>query len=527
MKLRNHLLVLHPFLFTLFPIFSLYANNLGEVPFWSVLRALAVGLLACGVALALLRLMIGEWHRAGLAATLAGLLFFTFGRANQFLQESGWLVTAEGQRPLALLAAWGLVFAAGVLWIARRPAPPRGATRLLNALSGIALVTCLYGFAAYGVQTVQAGSIDRKEPTEIPVPRTGRGSPTAGPSISYPDIYYIILDGYTRSDVLSELYGVDNTPFLDYLRGEGFYVASESRSNYAQTALSLASSLNFNYLGAKMELVPELADRGPLHELINDNDLIRFLKAQGYTSVAFSNGFPVTEMTEADQLIKAGEGLNNFEISLLSSSLGGLELDEQIIDSYRQRILDTETELQTLVREPKSVPGPRFVFVHLIVPHPPFIFQRDGSPRQSLDGGDGSHFTGEEADYREGYREQVQFASLLAERMIADILEHSAEPPVILLQGDHGSGMHLEWDSVEESCLRERLSILNAYYLPGRDAEKLLHPGITPVNSFRVVLNAYFNARLPLLPNRSYFSLWEQPYDLQDVSESIEASCAQ
>ena len=63
-----------------------------------------------------------------------------------------------------------------------------------------------------------------------------------------PDIYYLILDGYANSSTLKEVYGYDNQGFEDYLEEKGFKVASESRSNYAITALSLASSLNMEYI---------------------------------------------------------------------------------------------------------------------------------------------------------------------------------------------------------------------------------------------------------------------------------------
>ena len=33
-----------------------------------------------------------------------------------------------------------------------------------------------------------------------------------------PDIYYIILDAYGRADVLEEMFGYDNTPFLQFAR---------------------------------------------------------------------------------------------------------------------------------------------------------------------------------------------------------------------------------------------------------------------------------------------------------------------
>ena len=63
-----------------------------------------------------------------------------------------------------------------------------------------------------------------------------------------PDVYYIILDAYSRDDILDEVYDYDNSSFLNELTNLGFYVARCSQSNYAQTQLSLASALNLDYI---------------------------------------------------------------------------------------------------------------------------------------------------------------------------------------------------------------------------------------------------------------------------------------
>jgi hypothetical protein len=104
--------------------------------------------------------------------------------------------------------------------------------------------------------------------------------------------------------------------------------------------------------------------------------------------------------------------------------------------------------------------------------------------------------------------------------MIDRILANSPEPPVIILQSDHGSGMGLSTECHNQTDLRERLSILNAYFLPGVGSEDL-YQSISPVNSFRVVLNAYFGAGLELLPDRSYFSTWSDPFKFIDVTNQV------
>jgi hypothetical protein len=103
---------------------------------------------------------------------------------------------------------------------------------------------------------------------------------------------------------------------------------------------------------------------------------------------------------------------------------------------------------------------------------------------------------------------------------------------VIVLQADHGPGMYLDWETQANTCLRERFSILNAYYLPkkysppGKNAAGMLYLGITPVNTFRVVFDGYFGADLPRLPDRSYYSNWANPYEMNDVTGKFEKTCS-
>ena len=77
---------------------------------------------------------------------------------------------------------------------------------------------------------------------------------------------------------------------------------------------------------------------------------------------------------------------------------------------------------------------------------------------------------------------------------------------IIIIQGDHGPWLQSK---------AKRMQILNAYYLPGHNDQ--LYPTITPVNSFRLVFNHYFGATYPLLPDQSYFSTYDDPFDTRFV----------
>ena len=87
---------------------------------------------------------------------------------------------------------------------------------------------------------------------------------------------------------------------------------------------------------------------------------------------------------------------------------------------------------------------------------------------------------------------------------VEDILANSAMPPLIILQADHGPGAYFDWESLKNTYLPERLGILNAYYFPDQMYANL-YPTITPVNSFRVVLDQYFGTRMGFVGRSALF----------------------
>ena len=80
---------------------------------------------------------------------------------------------------------------------------------------------------------------------------------------------------------------------------------------------------------------------------------------------------------------------------------------------------------------------------------------------------------------------------------------------------------NFNWEEASEEELREKMGILNAYYLPGVDSS-LLYPSITPVNSFRLAFDLYFGTHLGLLPDVSYTYVdYNHPYQFLDVTNRV------
>jgi hypothetical protein len=343
-----------------------------------------------------------------------------------------------------------------------------------------------------------------------------------------PDIYFIVLDGYGRADILKDMYGLDNSQFIGFLEQNGFTVSKDGLSNYPKTVLSIASMLNMDYIKT---LVPASEDSvfwWLLSPYIDHSSVRNSLEKIGYTSVSISTDWDITDNPTTDHYIKSYPlRLSDFERFFLGiTPLRMIEpplskvLPMATFESHRRGL---QTNFSSLIESTK-IPGPKFVFAHIILPHPPFVFSENGEaldPKYSYSFNDASDYPGSSDQYRQRYTGQVLFLNSQLEKVINSILENSKIPPIIILQADHGPGMNTDTGSAANTCLEERYSIFSAYYLPD-NRKRVIPENTSSVNLFRSIFNEYFNANLPVLENVQYYpSQAERIYDLEDVSEKI------
>jgi hypothetical protein len=428
--------------------------------------------------------------------------------------------------PLALLLVVLFLAAAVLLRGLRRRFDFRLASRIANLL---AILVAGYYCLAFAVFLAEQPWASYRSVVSGVV-----GPETLSPADeTNPDIYYIILDGYARADVLSGIYGYDNSGFLDALRQRGFFVASEAQANYPRTVLSLASSLNMQYLDAMSAAMGDSALWWPVEDVIRHSQVRGLLEAAGYRTVSVSSGFDATDWRDGAAYLRAFPVMLNdyeeyfFRFTNLAAlqSLAGRWASFSSVGTQRQLVLNGFAALS----EAATLPGHKFVFAHILAPHPPFVFDAAGDLPEGGAGssflGDANEFRGEPAEYRDGYVSQLQFVNTRILAAIDGILAASSVPPVILLQADHGPGLYTDYDSAAATCLWERFSILSAYHLPGLTAGKV-PDDISPVSSFRLVFDAYFGADLGIIPDRQYFSAAARFYRFEDVTARSELPCA-
>lgn len=496
-------LPLHPLFFAAYPVLALVGININEVEPAVLWRPLLVLLLSATVLLVLFGLVARDRHRAALLLTIFIFLFFTYGHAYGYLKkiEIAGLILGRHRQMLPLWLGMGAVAA---WWVMRKVRHPQSFTPVLNLLSVFLLIYPTFQTVSYVIQ---------REQTETVALAAAQAKGATLPLGYAPDIYYIILDAYGRADVLQEMFGYDNTPFLQSLESRGFYVAECSLSNYGQTMLSLTSSLNFDYLDSlTSSLTPEEDTRAPLRALGQYNNARKFLASQGYNIVSFATNFPVSEWQDANYFLNAPrQGMSDFELMLAQTTAWRAPMD--MVDEpperasaewYRRRTLSALEQMETVVPE---IPGPKFVFTHLVIPHHPFVFGPNGEELNSIEAG-----VPEFEEYKVRYPDQVTYINQRITDIIDLILQTSSNPPVIVIQGDHGPA---PFDVNER-----RMKILNVYYFPD-DAEGL-HPSITPVNTFRVIFNKYFGQNYPILEDRSLYSAYDVPYNYEEIANDCQ-----
>jgi hypothetical protein len=264
-------------------------------------------------------------------------------------------------------------------------------------------------------------------------------------------------------------------------------------------------------------LTPENTDRVPLWNLLKDNQVKALFRELGYKIFAFETGYDFTHLKNVDVFYSPErKGFNEFEILYVRTTLARLLDDAGVLARFHYTPEDRKRELILFdlekLPELPSAPGPKFVFAHLVIPHQPFVFGPQGEPfvvpENVLRGK--TYYTNR--GYKLGYANQAEFISDRILQVVQSILEKSSVPPIIIIQGDHGPS-HFDIPS--------RMGILNAYYFPGQ--ESALYPQITPVNSFRLLFNTYFDTDFDLLDDVSYYSQYPYAYQFESIPNTCQS----
>jgi hypothetical protein len=484
-----------------FPL-AMCLNNLCEEPSsFHVAITFIAPLLLVALADLAARRMVSDIALRSLLLVIVVLFFLGYGHAHHLVFQQT-RIQHRYFLPLWLGATGSLAF----LFVILRRKPLLGHIAKLTLTTSAALIVVQLVAAAPVLCSREAWPVALEGALRPTSPSSTVSAEPGDPT--RPDIYYIILDGYARADVLREVYGYDNQSFLDALAGRGFYVASRARSNYSQTRLSLPSSLSLDYLPS----IPPQASYDVHHQrlrvLRKKSRVVARLRQLGYRYRYVGSMYhPVDAAADEELFPSGGDGsyLRAFiSTTILELAHGGLRL----FDHFPDPVEVNEYQFSH-IGQPKSDLGPLYTFAHVACPHAPFVYDRHGPLAEAVDEEDA------EADH---YVEQLQYLNDRVLELIDRIDRTSGPDSVVLLQADHGSSLLGMPQDPSRAQLFERMSILSAYRVP-ESVRRNLYPTVTPVNSFRLLFAGLFGDDLPVLDDRSLYSAYDAPFRFVECPE--------
>ncbi|HEY8750025.1 MAG TPA: hypothetical protein VIM11_18725, partial [Tepidisphaeraceae bacterium] len=381
----------YPLFIGLFSLVGVYASNPLEAYASELVTPILILVGLTAVLLILTTLIVRNVHRSAMIVAAIIFCFMTYG----YWVEVLWSIHPDqrlrmGYRYVVLfLQAVTLILAVYVS--VRKVKDPRAHTASLNWFSCLLLACPVLIVSARGVRAAFG-----PEPTKAAAVNGSLATVPLDAKADRPDIYFIVLDAHGRNDILRDEYGYDDSPFLQHLKDKGFYVADQSTSNYMWTELSLPSALNMRYLDDLTG--DDDAKWKQAGQLLHNSALVAELKTVGYRTVAFEFLENYLSLDTADLYFKISGhvGITPLQQLILDTSvlsqLGGNAIKSHLIlDRFH---LKREMFLYKLEQMPRvaTLPGPKFVFLHMYEPHTPFVFAADGS--DPFDRGYGSMFDG-------------------------------------------------------------------------------------------------------------------------------------
>lgn len=503
----------HPILFGLYPVLALYVFNRNETVLEAIQQALITSLIVTVVVITVFFLVFRSWEKAAAPAGFTLLLFFSYGHVYDFAQNIRLFGEVIG-RDRILVPLWILLFIIGQFLLLRSKK-----TILNEALNTTSLFLVVFLFVQVLIPLVQfgkieAGSSDQHQP--IPVQNNSPSEPVDR------DVYYILVDAYSRHDLLQEKLDLDTSDFISDLTSLGFYIPECAQSNYDSTLSSMTTTLNMNYLEALG--LAYRGDKAKYKDHIQANLVMQRFKEMGYSVATFKSLYRMLDLPDEayyfdyfkDASALSSQASLNFQYLFLKTTFvrplmefvernqdiklpsyvavwipTGNTFESREYRQYQQNVF----ALESLEKIP-DLPGKKFVYAHLYSAHQPYVFYPDGRFQPNLKQG------------AYAYRDQVIYVNTRLLEIVKTILAKSDPAPIIVIQGDH---------SFFEGA--DRVKIMNAYYFPD-DGDKSLYRTVTPVNTFRIIFNTYFAGQYDLLPDVSIYS------DENKVLQDAPSTCA-
>jgi len=483
-----------------YPVAQFGAGNpAGEVLINEILMLLLISVSGAAILLGLIFSVLRNRSRAVAMSVLVVAAFFSYGHILNIIRgmviDLPLIDPFRVGREMIFLPLFVVICLGTAEWL-RRTKHDLRSVLLVIGVASIILTTLNLTLIGVGWQLIQSNSVKPLHSVDNVVK-------------PLPDVYIFLFDAYSRGDVLSDLHGFDNSPFLDQLESLGFFIADNSKTNYISTQTSIQSTFNMDYSeGRTGSDFPSQVWRGPYVAYnIEATTLGATATELGYVLHSFASGerkgltfggltheFVRTTFLTAvvDSASTVGfDRLGVFNIN----TVGGWEGEK-----FEQNMED----MSKLSSDPRST----LSFSYSWAPHGPPGFNRDGSRRIPIWGDIDTQVT--------GYLDEIGYINKVMLSTVDDILSSSAIQPIIIIMSDHGSIYELSpWNDVlsetywiEQQSTPvtefERTGILNAVLVP-ENCRSSLYSSMTPVNTFRIIFNNCFGTSFETLDDTTYW----------------------
>lgn len=488
-----------PFHFILLPVF--FILQIINEYYGLISLRIAFKYFICYLGLSIFLFVVGKFiYRSGVKSALWAtsflLIFFFWGWFHDLIKEIGFphFFTSYS----FLLPVIGILIIALSIRLKNQKSIIRG-TVFLNFLFTIFLMVSIIQLGGKIFSNVDVNNLSAKEVDSnidiIPINDSLK-----------PDVFFIVFDEYASSLSLKRFLNFDNYKLDSMMVSNGFYIARRSMSNYNVTPLSVSSTFNLQYFSQNYEgRVFGAKDFQKGLYTLGKSFIPRFFEANGYKVMSFALD-PLNRISP----MKFNNGAHK-KIFFMHTFLGRVikdifwnfssfsflhkyfqrNQDENIaeIEAHKKRTINNFTDLKKQMTT--SSDKPKFVYAHMLTPHMPFCWDRNGDPVDT-------QMSMFDSPYK--YVEQLQFVNKLISEIIKISKYTSSRPKVVIIEGDHG---YRGYTSVQADRKMQFMN-LNTFYFSDGNYE-LLYDSISPVNTFRVVLNKYFKQDLQMLKDSSVF----------------------
>lgn len=456
---------------SVYPVIFAYTHNIHEVKFDETIFPLLIAIAVATFIFTMCLIVLKDFYKSLLSDIIFMLLYWNYGLIEKVVNSL--IKTAKYWHVLPVVL---VIFVHIVVYIKHKKVLQNDIYKLVVLLGAIFMVLSIFNISSVLVtQAINENEVKQKARIQ--------DIGTTNLLKDKPNVYYIILDEYGAFDVMKEYYQYDNSDFKDFLVDKGFTVSKLSSNNVPNTVVVIPNLLNYNYVVQSNNM--------DNYKYKENSALFNLFKNNGYNTYAIDTLCalsPTLPRLNADIHIKLSNtesSSNEFAKMVLSGTI--LKIADVFLSpdkgyfSYVRDIMNNSfSNIEKLSKENNNG---RFIFAHIMSPHEPFVFDKNGN---YID--DNKNIRNwEEKKY---YLEQYIYITNRVKEVISNIIKNDSDS-IIIIQSDHSMR------TVKGIKEGDKVKILNSVYYRGEKFDSI--DNISGLNTLRMILSRIFVLNLPLL----------------------------